>query len=462
MSYEVRNAPLSARFGTGFAQGLSEQIPKEIERYRLASGLKNFAQNAGNMDPMQQMAELSGIYGITPQMIQSFGELAKQQGIRNAYSKNRSPNENQQGNPKAAQPNLDVKEFLMNQMANQKQMQGQPKNNNLSRQSNPPTIPSNMSRQQEALSSPPAASENPLSPQFLPASPWNQQRQEGAINEAFDRGIARTFDEANNYANQQRQLYEQAPEKYREQLDYKEGIDKKVDGLFDTELQTRLQKEGNDTFNDIPGDLQLNIKKQARNSVATGNMNPKQAAEFYSKKALDLVKDRNRVLEIANRDISDKIFPHKKEESLKNLKHISKRFADMGSSEYLYKLLRSEMDLSPGGAATIAYDQSERVKDLIKTAKISANNSAQGTRQFAQKLFKSMSPEDSFLSIAKQMKQSNPSFNERAFFDYLRENTDQYSSNDRLNREVSQGVSDFFPNWGDIFLFTHPLQVGAK
>ena len=65
-----------------------------------------------------------------------------------------------------------------------------------------------------------------------------------------------------------------------------------------------------------------------------------------------------------------------------------------------------------------------------------------------------MGPNDSFLSVAREMKHRDPlHFDERAFFDYLRENRDKYGYNPRLVREIDQGVSDFFPNWGDIALF---------
>ncbi len=464
MSYSVKYAPLSARFGTGFAQGLAEQVPKEIERYRLASGLKDFANKSGDQTMMQNYAQLLSIPGVAqnPQLLQTFGELAKQEGIRNAYAKkgNQTENQSTSSTPKS---NFDIKSHLMKQALNQKPAQTQQEQSNLSRQSNQPTLPSNMPRMEEAKANPPAASENPLSEQFIPPSPWTQQRQESSINEAFDRGIARTFDEASNYANQQRTLYEQAPEKYREQLDYKKSVDNEVDDLFDKDMQIRLQKEGKETYKDLTGDLQLNLKKLARNSVATGKMTPKQAAEYYSKKALDLVKDKGRVLEIANRDIFDRLIPHKKDESIKNLMNISKRFDDLGSSEDFYNLLKTDnvndtgrqegLGLSPGGAAIIAYPRTENVKNLIKETKISSKNPQESTREFAQNLFKQMTPKDSFLAIARQMKHQDSNFDEYAFFDYLRENTDQYGSNARLNREVDQGVSDFFPNWRDIGLF---------
>lgn len=79
MSYEVKQGNVFGRIGTGVGQGLAEQVPKEIERNRLSSGLQQFEKESANLTPIQQLARLSAIPGITPQMIQSFGELGRQQ-----------------------------------------------------------------------------------------------------------------------------------------------------------------------------------------------------------------------------------------------------------------------------------------------------------------------------------------------------------------------------------------------
>lgn len=91
MSYEVKQGNIFGRIGKGLAQGLSEQVPKEIERARLSSGLQQFEQESANLSPIQQLARLSAIPGITPQMIQSFGELARQQARGNALGQQNQP-----------------------------------------------------------------------------------------------------------------------------------------------------------------------------------------------------------------------------------------------------------------------------------------------------------------------------------------------------------------------------------
>ncbi len=79
MAQEIQNANIFGRIGSGLGAGLAEQLPKEIERNRLSSGLNRFAEDSANLTPLQQLARISTIPGVTPQMIQSFGELGKQQ-----------------------------------------------------------------------------------------------------------------------------------------------------------------------------------------------------------------------------------------------------------------------------------------------------------------------------------------------------------------------------------------------
>lgn len=91
MVQELTTQPtIFGRLGKGLAQGLAETVPKEIERNRLASGLQTFEKEHGNLTPIQQLARLSSIPGITPQMIQSFGDLAKQQAKGNALTQQRN------------------------------------------------------------------------------------------------------------------------------------------------------------------------------------------------------------------------------------------------------------------------------------------------------------------------------------------------------------------------------------
>lgn len=83
-----------AGFGQALGQGISEQLPKEVERTRLSTGLRNLSQKKG-LNPFQQFSELASTPGITPQMLESGSALLRQQAyldaIKNQYEGQENP-----------------------------------------------------------------------------------------------------------------------------------------------------------------------------------------------------------------------------------------------------------------------------------------------------------------------------------------------------------------------------------
>lgn len=82
MSYEVKQGNIFGRIGTGIGQGLAEQLPKEVERYRLTKGLEDFEKQAPNLSPLAQATRLASIPGMTPEMMYTLGPFIKQAAQR--------------------------------------------------------------------------------------------------------------------------------------------------------------------------------------------------------------------------------------------------------------------------------------------------------------------------------------------------------------------------------------------
>ncbi|CAB4132635.1 hypothetical protein UFOVP256_60 [uncultured Caudovirales phage] len=95
MAQYIKQGNIFGRIGSGLGKGLAEQIPKEIERTRLASGLKQAAEQGGT--PYQQFAAIAPYAYDKPQVLQTAGELLRQdaylKAIKNQYEG--------QGGPKA-------------------------------------------------------------------------------------------------------------------------------------------------------------------------------------------------------------------------------------------------------------------------------------------------------------------------------------------------------------------------
>lgn len=439
---------LLGSFAKGAGEYLAESVPKEIERRRLAEGLKNVSDQKG-LSPFEQFTGIASTPGATPQIIESGSKLLRDQAKMDAYSRRA----NKTGEiPIPERSDFEQRMEGLNQQVEQKPP-GKKGMNERGREQEPTQTG--------------AATENPLDKKYLPPGPFTQQMRDTAIDNAFSSGLASNLGEAEAYANDVERRYKEAPEEYRKELDYRMGVDKDVDEKFDKQLATRLQKQGPDTFKDISGNEQLNIKKMARNAVATGKMTPDQAAEVYTKKALDIAKDKSQVNTIANKSVFDKVLPGQKEDNLKSLINIGKNFRDLNMQEDYADLLGSSKDqgglgISKGARALIAYERSEPVKKLIKETKIqNKNDYITDTLNFTENLIKSMGPNDSVLAIGKLMKEKHPRFNQDAYFDYLRDNQDRLGLTARMKREVSQGKLDWASDWADIEYFPYFGKSGA-
>jgi hypothetical protein len=80
MSYEVKQGNIFGRIGKGIGQGLNEQLPKEIERSRLSSGLKKLSARAKTekLNPFDIFAEAAGTPGVTPQHLYTMSPILNQ------------------------------------------------------------------------------------------------------------------------------------------------------------------------------------------------------------------------------------------------------------------------------------------------------------------------------------------------------------------------------------------------
>lgn len=77
MAQIIEQGDIFGKIGKGIGEGLGDQIPKEIERYRLSEGLKRFEQESQGLSPLQQYTKLAAIPGITPQMLQTLPEILR-------------------------------------------------------------------------------------------------------------------------------------------------------------------------------------------------------------------------------------------------------------------------------------------------------------------------------------------------------------------------------------------------
>lgn len=221
---------LATNLGAGFGRGLAEQVPKEIERTRLASGLEKLAGST-EQNPLRQLASLYNIPGITPQIASQAQEYLRQQAIINEANR-----------------------------ANQPVKEGE--------------IPS--AAQPSAI---PATAKEIRPPQRLQSTPE-------AIRQGGLQYIARF---PQRYRN-----IEEAENRYRQDVANQEKQIAHVDNRFTEVGDELLQKFGPERYTNVLGELQREFKKRAEDAVLSGQMSETEAADHYTKQMLDFAKARDK------------------------------------------------------------------------------------------------------------------------------------------------------------------------
>lgn len=429
---------LFGQLGKGFGQGLAEQIPKEVDQYKLSQGLKKMGQQEG-LTPFQEYANLISIPGMTPQMIQSGQQLLQQQGMRNAYQKMAG------ATPEEAQVVQPQDKFQNVPFAGMKEGQ----------QSKAPGV-----IQQPEYGQPQAAQNNPLRPQAEPAKPWTQQRLNQEIAKNFQNFPGITQPEALSMAKES-EARELAQPQAEQAIDaYQKQVQEQATDKFKNFLETKLQKQGEGVFKDITGENLINLQRGMERDL---RLNPKASiddvADRWSTKALDLAKTKSQLKTFAERPLLEKINPLLKTETINSLKSYGKKFAETGNSEEFFNLLKSDFDMSPQGAALIAYPRSKGVNSFVDTVKNSPlSQSDETSRKYAEKIKKMVNSDDSFLAIARELQNKDQYFNSTAFFHELGMDQDNFSS--RQKDEISQGANSRAVSWGDISIL--PIFGGSK
>lgn len=459
MAQYISKGDIFGRIGTGLGQGIADQLPKEVERGRLASGLRNLEQEQ-RLTPFQQFSRLAAIPGITPQMIQSGSELLRQQGIRQSFA-----NAANKGQGRGQSTGSDTTSELPPHIAEAYSKIG----------TQPPPSLSGKSQTGANYTAPDelegeSVEQNPLRPEVIPAKPWSDDRWVNEMADAQDRFPSFTNSELAAYVDKKQQRELEAPAAQKAIDDYKKGVQDEANTAFDNSLATKLQKTGEATYAEVPGTLQNKIKRKMVNELAE---NPKANIKDVADKWSDLAFRRATTLGKINVDANKSIFSQKPSSILSNLNAYSKSFKDVGDSENYQDILIDKFKFSPQRAAQIAFHPSKPVipflESIKRTSSITKNMTSEAIKR-ANGLTKVITPSDSVQAIARNIKDKDPYFDEAVFFQELKDilaNAEEERDSPftgRQKEEINQGQSDRFPNWADIWYFpiSHGISTGAR
>lgn len=422
---QIINDPYSGnafgRIGKGLGQALSEQVPKEVERLRLASGLKKLEQEK-DLDPFQFFTRAATLPGASPQLIETLGKLSKQRLQGEALNKFGKGGEKTDRFPELPGQN----------------MQGDKES----------SIPSLTTR------TPVEATLNP----YIPKSYTEIQKR-----------AAELFNSNPNFFQNDPQQAIQAAQQEDQQ---EQSINSVLQGQRSNEQNVQstvissLRNQHNLLENNVPSEVYSKIEDeaiQAVKSIKDGGrgITEQQAAKEFGAKLAEISKDYSALDALGKWTLITK----KPKETASAIKSLQTKAAKRKELEPFANTLIAKNGLSPQLAYSLAYPISEnkninqlasRLPKIIndpykyKNPEQLKEFSAQKTREIAPQLVEKLG-ESSPLSIAQYLQ--NKGYDAEAWIDYLRDHRNEIDLSERQGRELDKSTS-FVPPLNDIFLTT--------
>jgi len=413
MVQELTTQPtVFGRLGKGIARGLSETVPKEIERSRLAGGLKELGQQQG-LNPFQQFAQLSSIPGVTPQMIQSGSELLRQQAQGQALAQQNSPKpspfppQQARGQSDSDIPSLTQADVL------EKTQQGYI----------PPTIEDRDAFAGEAYNANPARFQN--DPQQAIA--WADQKiaQEEKIAQAYQA-------------------------KHENLSKIQDNVVSRLKGQSDR-LNTRVPAELYSTIEDEA------IQATKPKKDGGGGLTEQQAMKLYGDKLNDASRDFAKIGEIGNWGITQR----PASETLRSMKELQNKMEALDQTDNYAKQLISENKLSPKMAYAIAEPVSRvpSVNSFIKNLPEGNSESTiaetvydvPGTLRIAPQLAKFVKENEKASPMAIAHEIEKKGYDASTWLQYLADHSNELNMRQRQSEQATTPLNTIAP-WNDWWL----------
>lgn len=320
MAQKIKQGNIFGRIGSGVGKGLAEQIPKEIDRSRLASGLKDLAAKK-DLTPFERMAEFYSIPGAAdrPELIRSGTEFLKHQSMSNIFSG----------------------EGVGGGSANQNPEKYIPK-------------PEDFRQAPEASPNKSLTTKEGVQSTIHPVIPPTYEKQVGEARDLMNKNPGLDFPQAleaiqNKYNQQQKINAAEIAER-----DLRQDVQTKTENELKNEIATLVG--GNNSK--IPGDVLSKLQSDAIADVRDGKLSEKDAAKEYGKKALQIDKQYSDAYAIGDKSL---IFKNPKQVA-NAINGLRKQFKSRNDQHNLAKTFISENGFSPAFAYSKAYDMADTPK----------------------------------------------------------------------------------------------------
>lgn len=417
MSYSVKPGSILGRIGSEIGKGLADQIPKEVERNRLAKGLEDLSQQQG-LTPFQQLGRLATLPGVTPQLIQSGAELLKNQGMSSSLVNKANEGQNVKI-PKSFQP--------------KPQDKGQASQN--------PSITTTEGTQATIKG-------------YTPATPEQLRIRAGEILRDDPESVGGDPNKALAQAqmeDQQNQSINTAKQNQRRgQLEVLNNLRNELAGYKEILGAS------------VPGNVFTDLQDKAIEAVNTGQKTEKQAAEDVAKELDSISRDYEAINTIGDWSILTRS-PSGNKDALRSIREKFKARDDL---ENFGDMLISKNGLSPSKAYYMAFPVSEqkelnnaiaklpRINEITTKRgfpeKFNPQNATEKTNEIAPKLAELMGREGSPLAIATELQ--GRGYDPQVWMNYLSNNRKKLNLSERQGRELDK-PRDFTNSLNDVWMF---------
>ncbi len=443
------------RLGASLGKGLSEQLPKEIERSRLASGLKDFEAGSQGLNPIQQYARLAAIPGMTPEHLYNLSPLLKQVSQRQAAP-------------------IQVPAGRQAQVEIPANSPGQPQTSRTGMQSNA-NIPqqSNISERAQ-VNEDYLKAQDPNTPRQFPQAGIVTQEALNAEatpiirptpEEIWNRGIQLsqqdpfnfpTPEAGANFVDKQVNTEIANQEAMRNKASLQRNQQQEIDSEFNAAMGAKLHKPigGLENYGDVLGDMQVGLRNAAYEAVKDGKMTPKQAGQYYSNKGLELAKATNKLRELSGLTK----FQRSTGGIVSSIKSIQKMYDELGLRREFTDMVRDNLDLTQAGASYLVNPASNNKsiqKELDNFKKYSSFDLfGESPNRFQEdeaykKIASHLNPNDSLLSIGYALQEKG--FDPDKWLSYIANDPDV-----PLTQVQRNEMNNSFPklrSLGDIWLY---------
>ena len=410
---------LFGRIGKGFGEGLSEQIPKEVDRYRLSKGLQKLEKEGGNLSPEQYITRVASIPTALehPQLIQTLGELQRQRQKGNAL-KDFQGQQNQPPQPSSSP-------FPQTQSTSQNDV--------------PSQIPPTLTTEQTAAEA---------QQTFIPRTEDEKLRAAGQKYNANPAIYGNDPNKAIEYENKVDETNRQIAEAKQTRHVNLSNIQKNV--------VDRLQDQSTRLGVEIPAKVYSKIEDEAIQATKPKKeggegLTEDQAKKIYGDKLDEVSRDYKAIESLGNWGITQR----KPSSTLSSIKALQKKFKKRDDTENFADTLIAKNKLTP----MFAYAQAEPVSEvkplndiISKLPKIYNTRSEDPeyeTLQIAPKLAEAMGKEGSPLAVAYELKKLG--YDPDIWMDYLTNNKDKLLP--PQGRQLDK-PRNFFGNLNDWWLST--------